>query len=113
MENPEERKNTKKPTRLISTTKSVSFREAKIRVLTLDALELRLSMFQHSTGPNATRIGSPEKTIERASEGISSYIYTHIFFCFFVFFFLFLILILFYFEISNPDYQLLRDMEER
>ena len=44
VENPEKWKNTKKPTKLISTTKSVSRREAKIRVLTFDAPELRLSM---------------------------------------------------------------------
>ena len=61
-------------TRQISTSHSVSFAGTKSRVRTLDAPELRLSMFQRSTGPNGNRIRSPEKTIERASEGISSYI---------------------------------------
>ena len=74
-------KTAKKPTRQISTTKSVGLTGAKIRVWTLDALELRLSTFQRSTSVNGTRIRAPEKTIERASEGISSYtydvIYTH------------------------------------
>ena len=69
------RKKTKKPTRLISTSHSVSFAGTKSRVRTLDAPELRLSMFQRWRNPNGTHIRPPEKTIERAIEGISSYIY--------------------------------------
>mgnify|MGYP001418333892 CR=1 FL=1 len=67
------RKKTKKPTRLISTTLSISFAGTKSRVRTLDAPELRLSMFQRSRRANGPHIRPPEKTIERAIEGISSY----------------------------------------
>ena len=72
VENPEQRKSTKKPTRLISTTKSVSRREAKIRVLTLDAPELRLSMFQSRRRVTKTQLASAEKVINLPSHGISS-----------------------------------------
>ena len=48
------RKKTKKPTRLISTSHSVSFAGTKSRVRTLSAPELRLSMFQRSRNLNAT-----------------------------------------------------------
>ena len=78
VEYPEKRKRTKKPTRLISTSHSVSFAGTKSRIRTLGAPELRLSMFQRSRRRNGNHIRAPEKTIERASEGISSYIKTRI-----------------------------------
>ena len=52
--NPEKRKITKKPTRLISTSHSVSFAGTKSRVRTLGAPELCLSMSQRSWGLNGT-----------------------------------------------------------
>jgi hypothetical protein len=45
----------------------------------IGAPELRLSMFQRSTGVNGNQIRSEQKTIERAREGISSYIYIYIY----------------------------------
>ena len=68
-------KNAKTQKSRISTTQSVSRSRTKIRVLTLDAPELRLSMFQRSMSLNANQIGSEEKVIINDREGISSYIY--------------------------------------
>ena len=59
----------------ISTSHSVALAGTKNRVWPKVAPELRLSMFQRSIRRNGSRIRPPEKTIERASEGISSYIY--------------------------------------
>ena len=70
VENPEERKNTKKPTRQISTTKSAGLTGAKIRVLTLDALELRLSMFQRSTNLKRLASGRPKKLSKGLAKGL-------------------------------------------
>ena len=67
-------KNAKTQKSRISTTPSVSRSRTKSRVLTLDAPELRLSMFQRSMRPNANQIRAEEKGIINDREGISSYI---------------------------------------
>ena len=72
VENPEKRNNAKKPTRQISTTKSVSRREAKNRVSEKEAPELRLSTFQSRRNPTGTQITAAEKTINLPRHGISS-----------------------------------------
>ena len=68
VENLEQRKHTKKPTRLISTSHSVGLTEPKTHVLAKVTPELLLSMFQRSTSPNGTRIRAPEKLSKGLAE---------------------------------------------